>query len=273
MTDIQRTIDETLPFAEALAREAGALALSYVNTTEVRFKSETDLLTDGDEAVEALIAKAIRERYPDHRLYAEEGAVGADESDWRWLIDPIDGTTNFAHGLPTWAVSICLEYQGTPVVGAVYNPPRDELFLGAQGRGATLNGEPIRVSTIDTLRRALVISELPQGDLAVNEMIGRWNETLKRVQSIRVLGSAALDVCEVACGRIDGYWQRPIMNYDIGAGVVIAREAGATVSAYDGGPYILDNKELCCTNGLIHKDVLELIAITHPAPTETKGSE
>lgn len=222
---------------------------------EIQFKGEVDLVTDADREAEEMIAAALRDAYPDFRLSGEEGAEGALASDYGWLIDPIDGTTNFAHGYPHFAVSICLEYRGEPVVGAIHDPMRDELFVGAKGLGATLNGRPISVSTVGDVRQALLATGFSYDIANRGEQAALWLFFNDAVQGARRDGAAALNMAWVAAGRLDAYYEKPVNAWDIGAGVVIAREAGATVSSMDGGDFVLDANEVVCTNGVIHEVV------------------
>ena len=258
--DILRRAGEV---AQELAYEAGALLREAVKVERrVEYKGTVDLVTDADKASEELVANGLREAFPDHRLSGEEGATGATESDYGWLIDPLDGTTNFAHGYAHFAVSIAMEYRGEPVVGAIYDPLKDEMFFGAKGQGATLNGLPIRVSLVTELIQALLATGFSY-DINERAHAFRLFEAFSNAsQGVRRDGSASLDIAWVAAGRLDAYFERPVNAWDIGAGVVIAREAGATVTALDGGPYRLHEREVCCTNGVLHEQVVQLISKT-----------
>lgn len=243
--------------AEDVAREAGALLRDRVKTERViTHKGTVDLVTDADEESERLISTVLMTAFPDFRLAGEEGATGATGSEYGWLIDPIDGTTNFAHGYPHFAVSICLEYRGTPVVGVVYDPMRDEMFVGVEGQGSTLNGEPLRVSRIDTLLQALGATGFSYDLDARQNSTALWTTFNNLFQGLRRDGAAALNMVWVAAGRLDAFWEKPVNGWDVGAGVVIAREAGATVTGIGGDPYCLDGIEVACTNGLLHEQLI-----------------
>jgi myo-inositol-1(or 4)-monophosphatase len=249
--------------AMKLAYEAGTLLRDALRVERrITYKGSIDLVTDADEAAEKLIVEGIHAAFPDHRLTGEEGSTGAETSDYGWVIDPLDGTTNFAHGYAHFAVSIALEFRGEPVVGAVYDPTKDEMFFAVQGQGATLNGEPIHVSVETELVRALGATGFSYD---VNDRVhafALWEAFNTHARGMRRGGSAALDMVWVAAGRLDAYFERPINSWDVGAGVIIAREAGATVTSMDGSPYRLDAGEVCCTNGALHGAVVELIGST-----------
>ncbi|HET7094833.1 MAG TPA: inositol monophosphatase family protein, partial [Thermomicrobiales bacterium] len=228
--------------AVAIAREAGAILRDrFGRPHDIKFKSAIDMVTEADQASEALIAERLRARFPDHRLLGEEGARGAAETEtaspYRWVIDPLDGTTNFAHGLPGFAVSIGLERDGTPIVGVVFDPIRDELFVARQGGGATLNGAPLRVSAVDDLLRSLLATGFSYDLKKRPQQAESWLAFLTRVQAIRQTGSSALNLCSVAAGRLDGYWEAGVLPWDVAAGVLMVREAGGTVSRFGGAPF------------------------------------
>lgn len=259
----QGVLRKARDLAEKAAYEAGALLRERVKTERViTHKGTVDLVTDADEESERLISRTLLAAFPDFRLAGEEGATGAAESDYGWLIDPIDGTTNFAHGYPHFAVSICLEFRGTPVVGIIYDPMRDEMFAGAEGQGATLNGGPIRVSRTETLIGALGATGFSYDIAARQEGAALWATFNDRLQGLRRDGAAALNMAWVAAGRLDAYWERPVNGWDVGAGVAIAREAGATVTSLEGHPYQLHETEVTCTNGLLHEQVVLLVRET-----------
>lgn len=256
-------IERAGALAKELAYAAGALAREAARTERrISYKGSVDLVTDADEASERLIVAGIHEAFPDHRLIGEEGATGAADSDYGWFIDPIDGTTNFAHGYAHWAVSIMMEFRGEPVVGAVYDPMKDEMFFAVKGQGATLNDAPISVTLETDLKRSLLASGFSYNIDERKPAFALWEAFNQGAQGMRRGGAAALDMVWVAAGRLDGYYEQPINTWDVGAGVVIAREAGATVTAMDGGPYQLLGREVCCTNGAIHEQVVQLITKT-----------
>lgn len=253
-------------YAADIAREAGTvLRERFGKPHEVRFKGTIDLVTEADQAAEDLIAGRLRELYPSHELLCEEGSRGAEnESTFRWVVDPLDGTTNFAHGLPTFAVSIALEEAGEPIVGVVYDPMRDELFAATRGGGATLNGLPIHVSGVDQLIGSLLVTGFSYDFAYRARQAEVWRDFLTRVRAIRQTGSSALNLCYIAAGRLDGYWERGINAWDVAAGALLVTEAGGKVSDLRGGPYRSDDRQIVASNGAIHGDMLQVIA-AHPA--------
>ena len=254
---------EAQTLAVSLAEQAGEIqlaALAAGNT--IHHKGSIDLVTDADIASEKLISEGILGAYPEHRLTAEEGAEGNLESDYRWLVDPLDGTTNFAHGIPHWAVSICLEHAGQPVMGVVFDVSRNEMFTAIKGQGAFLNGEPIGVSGADNLMFAMGCTGFSYDVKARKNAFALWEAFNQNAQAVRRYGAAALDMVWVACGRLDFYFEKPINNWDVSAGAIICQEAGGTVSSYNGGAYEIDDQEICASNGLIHQQMLQLIRET-----------
>lgn len=253
--------------AEAIARDAGAILRGrFGQPHDVRFKGPLDMVTEADQASEALISERIRDAYPTHDLLGEEGSRGTvGDSPYRWVIDPLDGTTNFTHGLPTFAVSIGLEHHGDPIVGVVYDPMRDEMFAAVRGAGATLNGARIQVASTPELFRSLLVTGFSY-DLEVRAgQAETWRDLLTRVQAIRQTGSAALNLCYIAAGRLDGYWERGISAWDVAAGALIVMEAGGTVTSMSGGAYRSDDREILASNGGIHD---ELLAVVKKYPDE-----
>lgn len=251
-----------------VARRAGALLRERLGRErDVQFKGTIDLVTDADRAAEALIAGRLREAFPDHRLLGEEGARGAGEdgtasgaaSPFGWVVDPLDGTTNYAHGYPHFAVSIALERAGTLLIGVVYDPMRDELFVAERGRGATLNGVPLRVSGTDTLITALLATGFPYDREARSEAAAIWNAFLYETQGVRRDGSAALNLCYVAAGRLDGFYERPLQPWDMGAGALLVKEAGGRVSDFRDGPFDPYGREVVASNGALHAALLGVI--------------
>jgi myo-inositol-1(or 4)-monophosphatase len=261
--------------AETIAREAGAILRDrYGQEHQVRFKGPVDLVTEADAASEALIAQRLRAAFPDHQLLAEEGARETGDhssSPYRWVVDPLDGTTNFAHSLPTFAVSIGLELDRAPLVGVVYDPLRDELFAAARGQGATLNGHPIRASTTDQLLQSVLATGFSYDLRHRAGQAAAWQAFLVRVQSMRQTGSAALNLCYVAAGRLDGYWERGIAPWDVAAGALIAMEAGGRVTDFDGGTFASDDREVAASNGLLHEDLLLVLREHAPRPPVAVG--
>ena len=251
--------------AVRLAQEAGVIQRDAVrHGSAVHFKGEIDLVTDADIASEKLISQGILAEFPTHRLHGEEGARGAAASDYRWLIDPIDGTTNFAHHQPHWAISICLEYLGDPVMGVVYDVAKQEMFTAIKGEGAYRNGEPIHVTREANLKRAIGATGFSYDINDRADAFALWEAFSWHAQAMRRGGAAALDMVWVACGRFDFYFERPINNWDVSAGAIICREAGASVTRFDGEPYTTNDGEIAVSNGLLHEPMLNLIRQTVP---------
>lgn len=262
------TADPFLDLAVAAALEAGALLRErFGQPHDVRFKGTVDLVTEADKGAEALIAGRIRAAFPDHRLIGEEGARGATDpagvagaSPYGWLVDPLDGTTNYAHGFPHFAVSIALEQDGAPLVGVVYDPIRDELFVAARGQGATRNGQSLRVSTTAEPVRSLLATGFSYTLAQRETQAVIWRALLTQVQAIRQTGSAALNLCYIAAGRLDGYWERPLQPWDVAAGALIVTEAGGQISDFAGGPFTSFGAEVVASNGRLHPALLATIA-------------
>lgn len=245
---------ETALAAGAVLRER----LSLDRTID--FKGAIDLVTDADRASEELIESTITSRFPHHRFIGEEttflsGDTPADSELYSWIVDPLDGTTNYTHRYPHFAVSIALEHAGKVILGVVYDPMRDELFVAERGDGATLNGAPIDVSKIDTLERSLLGTGFAYSDAERHENARIWNGFLTLSQGVRRDGSAALNLCYVACGRLDGFWERPLNAWDLAAGSLLVEEAGGVVSGYEGTPFGPYRREIICSNGLIQHEL------------------
>jgi len=246
-----------VPVASEIAREAGALLMGYFRQrVKVEYKGEVDLVTVADRQSEALILERIRARWPNHDVIGEEGARVESGSDYRWYVDPLDGTTNFAHAFPVFCVSLALEHKGQRIAGVIYDPTRDELFAAEQGSGAYLNGEKIRVSTIANLAECLVATGFPSHKRHQNPNIFFYHQITLRTHGVRRAGSAALDLCCVACGRFDAFWEFNLNPWDTAAGVLIVEEAGGRVSDFKGGPFRIDSRETLASNGLVHKALL-----------------
>jgi myo-inositol-1(or 4)-monophosphatase len=256
-------LTEAHVFAVELARRTGAkLRERFTEARSIEHKGTIDIVTDADTAAETMIAGAIRERFPDHRLLAEEGATGANDgtSPYRWVVDPLDGTTNFAHYYPHFAVCIGLERDGELLVGAVYDPMRDEMFEAARGRGARLNGAPVHVSQRSELITSLLASGFPY-DLDAREASNRlWVRFNDQTQGVRRDGAAALNIVYVAAGRLDGYWERPVMPWDKAAACLVAMEAGATVTGLTGQPFDVDDNGVTVANPELHSLMVAEIA-------------
>lgn len=254
--------------AVELARDAGAILRDKVSVSrEISFKGVVNLVTDADHASEALISSRLRETYPDHRLIGEEGSENLDaegDAPYVWIFDPLDGTTNYAHGYPHFGVSIALYHHHEPLIGVVYDPMKDELFAARRGGGATLNGQPIHVSAIDQLVQSLLATGFSYNleERAVNARI--WDEFLMTTQGPRRDGAAALNLVYVAAGRLDGFWERPLEVWDMAAGALIVAEAGGRLSNYANGPFDPFSRECLATNGHLHEVMLEVIQRHEP---------
>jgi myo-inositol-1(or 4)-monophosphatase len=251
----------------AIAREAGALLMHHFHQhLKIEYKGDADLVTAADRAAEVLIRERIRQQWPTHDVLGEEQGLSDLGGDYRWYVDPLDGTTNFAHGYPVFCVSMALEYQapedrlsGRPasrIAGVVYDPTRDELFSAQQGRGAQLNGETIHVSKTATLKECLLATGFPSHKRHKNPNIYFYHQITLHTHGVRRAGSAALDLCNVASGRFDGFWEFNLNPWDTAAGVLIVEEAGGKVTRFDGSPFELNSRETLASNGLLHGELL-----------------
>jgi len=255
--------DIFLPTMSAIAREAGALLMGYFQQhLEIEYKGAADLVTAADRASEVLIRERIHQHWPAHDVLGEEQGLNDQGSDYRWYIDPLDGTTNFAHGFPVFCVSMGLEHRSSEqsaerIAAVVYDPTRDELFSAEQGRGAYLNGDAIHVSKTATLKESLLATGFPSQKRHKNPNIYFYHQITLQSHGVRRAGSAALDLCNVAAGRFDGFWEFNLNPWDTAAGVLIAQEAGGKVTRFDGSAFELDSQETVASNGLIHEALLQ----------------
>jgi myo-inositol-1(or 4)-monophosphatase len=244
----------------AACKGAAVLRSYFRKTFEVNHKGEKDLVTAADIASETAVIQAITARFPDHAVLAEESGRTDRSGGLRWIIDPLDGTTNFAHGLGLYAVSIAFTVDDETAVGIVLNPETGELFTALRGNPAELNGRPIHVSRTATVGEALLVTGFPYDCRDhLPSLVGRFQRCLAAAQGIRRLGSAALDLCYVACGRFDAFWEERLKPWDTAAGALIARQAGATVTDFSGGPFAVEKKEILASNGVIHDAMLTLL--------------
>ena len=251
--------------AAAIAREAGALLKGfYEKGVAMEYKGDVDLVTEADRASEALIKARLSAAFPEHGIYGEEGTREGLEREFRWYVDPLDGTTNFAHGFPVFCVVLGLERRGAGlaadedgemVAGVIYDPLRDEMFVAERGMGAWLNGKQIYVSKTKTMQEALTATGFPSHKRHENPNVHFYQEITLRSHGVRRAGSAALDMAYVACGRIDGYWEFKLNPWDTSAGYLLIEEAGGTVTHFDGGKFTLDSREVFATNGLIKDEM------------------
>lgn len=248
----------------AAAARAGEILLKYWGKTHtVEKKGAINLVTEADLASENAIIQLIRAVFPDHSVLAEESGVSLGTDAYEWIIDPLDGTTNFAHNLPDFSLSIALAFEGDIIFGVVLNPVTGELFCATRGDRSTLNGRPIRVSSTKVVGESLLVTGFPYNlQSVIRPLINRFERCLLAAQGVRRLGSAALDLCYVACGRFDGFWEQNLAPWDTAAGVVIAQEAGARISDFSNGPYSIEKKEILATNALIHQEMTALLTLS-----------
>ena len=251
--------DYLTPMQE-LAREAGALLLGSFGKVAIEYKGEVDLVTQADRSSEQLIVGRIRRQWPDHDLIGEEGSRRETGSEFRWYVDPLDGTTNFAHGFPVFCVSLALERRGERIAAVVYDPCRDEMFAAEKGGGARLNGRPMRVSRIAGLAESLVGTGFPSHKRHKNPNILFYHQITLRSHGVRRAGSAALDLCSVAAGRYDAFWEFNLNSWDTAAGVLLVEEAGGRVSNFSGGPFNIDSREVLASNSLVHEELIREFA-------------
>ncbi len=245
---------------ETVAREAGALLLEkFKQRIGFTYKGDVDLVTEADKAAEKLITERISKEFPTHDLFGEEGTRTNKGSDYKWYIDPLDGTTNFAHGFPVFCVSLGLEYKNELIAGVVFDPTRDELFAAEKGSGAFLNGERIQVSKVNNLAESLSGTGFPSHKRHKNPNIFFYHVITLRSHGVRRAGSAALDLANIASGRLDGFWEFNLNPWDTAAGVVLVREAGGKVTYMDGSPWKIESKQTLATNGLIHQAMLDIM--------------
>lgn len=247
--------------AISAAREGGRVLMQkFGRALQILHKGEVDLVTEADRAAEAVIVEAIRHTFPRHDILAEEGEYASQGSDYLWIIDPLDGTTNYAHGFPWFAVSIALAVAGDIVLGVIYNPFHRELFLAEKGKGAFLNDVEVRVSKADRLEHALLATGFPYDRKA--SPVNNYDHFVNFQQAARACrraGAASLDLAYTAAGRLDGYWEMKLKPWDMAAGVLMVREAGGMVSDFGQGPFDIHGQECLASNGLIHGAMAEVL--------------
>ena len=259
-----------VPKAATIAREAGArLREFYSQGVVTEYKGDVDLVTVADRTAEKLIRERLSEVLPEHGIFGEEGTRERLDGEFRWYVDPLDGTTNFAHGFPQFCVSMGLEQRskglapnedGTIVAAVIYDPLRDELFTAERGRGALLNGRPMHVSKTPELAEALVATGFPSRKRNKSPNIHFYHEISLRSHGVRRAGSAALDLAYVAAGRLDAFWEFNINPWDTAAGFLLIEEAGGKMTGFSGQPFRLDSREILASNGLIHAELMGLFA-------------
>ena len=254
--------------ADGIARHAGALLRRYYEKgVATEYKGGVDLVTEADRASEQMLREQLREAFPSHGIYGEEGTREQLESEYRWYVDPLDGTTNFAHGFPAFCVVLGLEHRpaglaadadGEMIAGVIYDPLRNEMFMAERGKGAFLNGHAIHVSKTKKLEESLTATGFPSRKRHSSPNIYFYQEITLRSHGVRRAGSAALDLAYVACGRLDGFWEFNLNPWDTSAGVLLVTEAGGTVTHFDGSKFTLDSREVLATNGLVQGEMTHI---------------
>jgi myo-inositol-1(or 4)-monophosphatase len=257
-----------VPKAAEIAREAGARLREYFAAgVETEYKGDVDLVTVADRSAEKLIRTRLSEAFPDHGIYGEEGTRERLDAEFRWYVDPLDGTTNFAHGFPQFCVSLGLEQRqsglkpdadGILMAAVIYDPMRDELFTAERARGTTLNGKPMHVSRIRQLAESLLATGFPSRKRHASPNIHFYQEFTLRSHGVRRAGSAALDLAYVACGRLEAFWEFNLNPWDTAAGILLIEEAGGRVTDFSGRPVRLASDEVLASNGLIHEELIRL---------------
>ena len=252
-----------LNFAIQTARDAGSILADRMGRAlQVSNKGDIDLVTEADLASEKLIIERIKSHYPRHAILAEEsGAIQTvtGQSDWRWIVDPLDGTTNYAHGYPCFCVSIALERAGSIELGVIYDPVRDEVFAAERGQGATLNDRSVRVSAVDDLNAAMLCTGFPYNVRERPDFARDFANFTMKAQAVRRDGSAALDLAYLACGRFDGFWEDGLNAWDIAAGVILIEEAGGRLTDFNGASLDIYTPKVLASNGLIHDKMMQVL--------------
>jgi len=254
-------------FAMQMARDAGRILVDRQGRAlQVSKKGDIDLVTESDLASEKLIIERIRSYYPRHAILAEESGASAGEnvaegkSEWRWIIDPLDGTTNYAHGYPCYCVSIALERAGKIEIGVVYDPTRDEMFAAERGQGATLNDRRMRVSDVEELNSSMLCTGFPYNVRERENFARHFAAFTMRAQAVRRDGSAAIDLAYVACGRFEGFWEDGLHPWDVAAGLLLIEESGGMVTDFNSGPLSIYTPKVLASNGLIHEAMMRVLA-------------
>lgn len=252
-----------LNFIKQVALDAGAVLVQRLGSARISKKGDIDLVTEADIAAEELIIDRIRSYYPRHGILAEESGeavtVGDTASEWRWIIDPLDGTTNYAHGYPCFCVSIGVEHNGKLEFGVIYDPMRNELFAAERGQGATLNDRRIRVSDVEELSKAMLVTGFPYNVRERPDFAREFVIFTMNAQAVRRDGSAAIDLAYIACGRFDGFWEDGLNPWDMAAGILLIEEAGGRVSNFNDEPLSIYTKKVLATNGLVHQPMLDFL--------------
>lgn len=262
------TVSDILELTETIARKAGAiLREGYGNVHHIEQKGVINLVTEFDKQSEEIILSAIQREFPDHAILAEESGRNQTISEYQWVVDPLDGTTNFAHGIPHFAVTIALYKNNSPIVGVTYDPLRNEMFSAESGCGAMLNNHPVHASHRTNLAQAVISTNFPY-DLRTNSRnnLAQFTQFQLRTRAVRHLASSALDCAWTAMGRFDGYWEFGVQPWDIGAGVLLVREAGGRVTLINGDEYRLSNDTIVVSNGWLHEQILRVLQQGNQAP-------
>jgi myo-inositol-1(or 4)-monophosphatase len=270
-----RELKPMLRAAVKVARAAGKILKSKASLKRrVTYKGKVNLVTEVDTLSEATIVGYLSTMFPDHSFLAEEGGASKAGSEFQWVVDPLDGTTNYVHGYPIYSVSIALRYLDSTVLGVVYDPNLDELFGAIEGHGAYLNGTGIRVSTTASLSHSLLATGFPYDVReSKNNNLDHFSNFAVRAQAVRRGGSAALDLCQVACGRLDGFWELKLGPWDTAAGALVVKEAGGKVTDFSGNGFDIFKKEITASNGRIHREMLRTLALSlHHARRAKNGS-
>ncbi len=249
--------------AEQAAREAGEILRGNLGKVKkIEFKAKNSLVTEVDKLSEVTIINCIKSSFPSHNIFAEESGRHKGDSDYLWIIDPIDGTTNYAHSYPFFSISIALEIKGELKIGLIYDPVKDEMFTAESGQGAFLNGKRIHVSSSADLEHShMCTGFMHENEWMVEENIKHFGNFIRRARAVRRDGSAALDLCYLACGRFDGFWELGLNPWDTAAGVLIVLEAGGKITDFMGGSYTIYTKEILASNGIIHEDMIEILSL------------
>ncbi len=252
-----------LKVAEEAAREAGKILRERLGSVkEIEYKAKNSLVTEVDRLSENLIARIIKSHFPSHDILAEESGRNRNSSTYIWIIDPLDGTTNYAHTYPVFSISIALEVEGIIRLGIVYDPIREEFFSAELGTGAYINRENIRVSKVKTVRESLLCTGFThENDWMVDENLRHFENFIRKAQALRRDGSAALDICYVACGRYDGFWELGLHAWDTAAGSLILRESGGEIADFSGKEFNIYGEETLATNGIIHDEMIWLLSL------------
>jgi len=247
---------------EAARKSAQILRSRFGNISHIRKKAAAEIVTEADTESEKMILSTLLAEFPDHAVLSEECGLITGASEYQWIVDPLDGTINFAHQIPIFSISIALAVRDTIVLGIILDPVNDELYSAVSGQGAQLNGEPIQVSATRTMAESLLVTGFPYNVQEIFESVMvRYGSCLKASQGMRRLGSAALDLCYVACGRFEGFWEQRLKPWDSAAGALMVAEAGGQVTTFSDRPYTVEHAEILATNGLIHKEMLGLLEI------------